>query len=107
MINRRKLLASIGSASFAWPGAARSQVARKVARIGVVAVGGTSDEMKGPLPRNRNVRTFLRGMSEQGYAFGRDFITEPRGIESLAHLGANFTGMSLQGRAYRQTPRTS
>jgi ABC-type uncharacterized transport system substrate-binding protein len=84
MIHRRKLLASIGMAAFAWPGMARTQPARKVKRIGVVVIGGTSDDMTGPLPRNRNVRSFLRGMAELGYVFGRDFVTEPRGIENLA-----------------------
>ena len=45
--------------------------------------------MTGPLPRNRNVRAFLRGMAELGYVFGRDFVTEPRGtddIQSVAEL---------------------
>jgi putative ABC transport system substrate-binding protein len=84
MINRRKLLASIGIAAGVWPGTARTQSARKVVRIGVVVIGGTSDDMTGPLPRNRNVRSFLRGMAELGYIFGRDFVTEPRGIENLA-----------------------
>jgi len=84
MINRRKLLASIGTAAIAWPGKARAQPARKVTRIGVVMVGGTSDDMKGPLPRSPNVRAFLRGMAELGHVFGRDFVIELRGIESLA-----------------------
>src|SRR4051812_15368734 len=83
MINRRKLLASIGIAAAVWPGTALTQPARKVMRIGVVAIGGTSDDMTGPLPRNRNVRSFLRGMAELGYVFGRDFVTEPRGTEGV------------------------
>jgi putative ABC transport system substrate-binding protein len=86
MINRRKLLASIGMAAAAWPGTARTQSARKVTRIGVVVIGWTSDEMRGPLPRSSNVRSFLRGMAELGYVFGRDFVTEPRGIESIASV---------------------
>jgi len=84
MVNRRKFLASVGAAALAWPKAARTQAARKMSRIGVVVIGGTSDDMTGPLPRNRNVRQFLRGMAELGYVYGRDFVTEPRGIESLA-----------------------
>lgn len=84
MINRRNLLASIGAATLAWPEAARTQSARKMTKIGVVVIGGTSEDMTGPLPRNRNVRMFLRGMAELGYVYGRDFVTEPRGIESLA-----------------------
>ncbi|MGW1420358.1 ABC transporter substrate-binding protein [Bradyrhizobium manausense] len=53
-------------------------------RIGVVVIGWTSDDITGPLPRSRNVRMFLRGMAELGYVYGRDFVTEPRGIENLA-----------------------
>ena len=40
--------------------------------------------MTGPLPRNRNVRAFLRGMAELGYIFDRDFVTEPRGTDNVA-----------------------
>lgn len=86
MINRRKLLASLGMAALAWPGTVRAQSARKVTRIGVVVIGWTSDDMRGPLPRSSNVRSFLRGMAELGYVFGRDFVTEPRGIESIASV---------------------
>lgn len=66
----------------AWPLPARTQPARRVARIGIVSIGGPSVEMTGPLPRNRNVRAFLRGMAELGYVYGRDFVTEPRGTDS-------------------------
>lgn len=148
MIDRRRIIRSIGVAALAWPVSARTQTARRVARIGIVSVGGRSADMTGPLPRNSNVRSFLRGMAELGYVFGRDFVTEPRGIDeiplvaelvslnvdmivatgggatlsllkqatdtvpiimtaapdpvrqgfvqSLAHPGGNFTGMSLQ-----------
>ena len=82
MIDRRQLLASISAAAMAWPIPARAQPARKVARIGIVSIGGPSVEMTGPLPRNRNVRAFLRGMAESGYVHGRDFVTEPRGTDS-------------------------
>ena len=42
--------------------------------------------MAGPLPRNRNVRAFLRGMAELGYVFGRDFVTEPRGTDGVSRI---------------------
>lgn len=84
MIDRRQLLASMGMASVAWPMTARAQPARKVARIGIVSIGGPSGEMTGPLPRNRNVRAFLRGMAELGYVYGREFVTEPRGTDSFS-----------------------
>jgi len=74
----------MGAAALAWPGMVRTQRARKLVRIGIVSIGGPSDEMTGPLPRNRNVRAFLRGMAEFGYVFGRDFVTEPRGTDRQA-----------------------
>jgi putative ABC transport system substrate-binding protein len=42
--------------------------------------------MTGPLPANRNVRSFLRGMAEMGYVFGRDFVTEPRGTDAATSI---------------------
>lgn len=83
MIDRRRVIGSIGVVALAWSPSARSQPARKVARIGIVSIGGPSADMTGSLPRNRNVRAFLRGMAELGYVFGRDFVTEPRGTDSI------------------------
>jgi putative tryptophan/tyrosine transport system substrate-binding protein len=83
MIDRRRVIGSIGFAALAWSPSARSQPARKVARIGIVSIGGPSADMTGSLPRNRNVRAFLRGMAELGYVFGRDFVTEARGTDSI------------------------
>src|SRR4029079_11115617 len=82
MMDRRKVMGSIGIAALAWPVSARAQPARKVARIGIISVGGPTSDMTGSLPRNRSVRAFLRGMAELGYAYGRDFVTEPRGTDS-------------------------
>ena len=147
-IVRRKVIGTIGGATLTWAVSARSQSARRMLRIGIVSIGGPTADMVGPLPRNRNVRAFLRGMAELGYVHGRDFVTEPRGtdgissiaelidlkvdmivatgggttlpslkqatssipiimtaapdpvkqgyVQSLAHPGGNFTGMSLQ-----------
>ncbi|MEO8835011.1 MAG: ABC transporter substrate-binding protein [Bradyrhizobium sp.] len=55
-------------------------------RIGIVSIGGPSADMTGPLPRNRTVRAFLRGMAELGYVFGRDFVTEPRGTDAIPQV---------------------
>jgi putative tryptophan/tyrosine transport system substrate-binding protein len=82
-MDRRRVIVSIGSVALAWPVSAHTQPARRVARIGIVSVGGPSAEMTGPLPRNRNVRAFLRGMAELGYVYGRDFVTEPRGTDGV------------------------
>jgi ABC-type uncharacterized transport system substrate-binding protein len=82
-VRRREFIALIGGAA-AWPIAARAQLAQKVARIGIVSIGGSTADMMGPLPPNRTVRAFLRGMAELGYIYGRDFVTEPRGTDGIA-----------------------
>ena len=94
MIDRRRVIRSIGVAALAWPVSARTQLARKTARIGIVSVGGQSADMTGPLPRNSNVRAFLRGMAELGYVFGRDFVTEPRGIDDIRAV-AELVGLNV------------
>jgi putative tryptophan/tyrosine transport system substrate-binding protein len=86
MLDRRKLIGAIGSAGLAWPISALSQPTHKPARIGIVSIGGPTADMSGPLPSNRNVRAFLRGMAELGYVFGRDFITEPRGTDAVTSI---------------------
>lgn len=86
MMDRRRVIGSIGVAAMAWPLAARAQTPRKVVRIGIVSIGGPSAEMTGPLPANANVRAFLRGMAELGYVFGRDFVTEPRGTDGVSSI---------------------
>lgn len=86
MINRRECIESIGIVALAWPTSARAQPARRVVRIGIVSIGGPSADMTGPLPRNRTVRAFLRGMAELGYVFGRDFVTEPRGTDAIPQV---------------------
>ena len=50
--------------------------------------------MTGALPNNRNVRTFLRGMAELGYVYGRDFVTEPRGTDAMP-AGADLIGLQV------------
>lgn len=94
MIDRRRVIRSIGVAALAWPASVRTQPARKMARIGIVSVGGRSADMTGPLPRNSNVRAFLRGMAELGYVFGRDFVTEPRGIDDIRAV-AELVGLNV------------
>jgi putative tryptophan/tyrosine transport system substrate-binding protein len=84
MLDRRRLVGAIGSAALVWPISSRSQAVRRTARIGIVSIGGPTADMTGPLPRNQNVRALLRGMAELGYAYGRDFITEPRGTDGAA-----------------------
>jgi putative ABC transport system substrate-binding protein len=92
-VRRREFIALVGSAA-AWPIAARAQLAKKIARIGIVSIGGPTAGMSGPLPPNRTVRAFLRGMAELGYVYGRDFVTEPRGTDSIAAV-AELAGLQL------------
>src|SRR5262245_20621639 len=81
-MRRCEFIALVGGAAV-WPMAARAQVTRKIARVGIVSVGGPTADMTGPLPPNRAVRAFLRGMAELGYVYGRDFVTEPRGTDRI------------------------
>jgi putative tryptophan/tyrosine transport system substrate-binding protein len=92
-MRRREFIALVGSAA-AWPIAARAQLAQRIARIGIVSIGGPTADMTGPLPPNRTVRAFLRGMAELGYVYGRDFVTEPRGTDGIAAVG-ELAGLQL------------
>ncbi|MES5481907.1 ABC transporter substrate-binding protein [Bradyrhizobium sp. INPA03-11B] len=92
-MRRREFIALVVGAA-AWPIAARAQLARKMAHIGIVSIGGPTTDMTGPLPPNRTVRAFLRGMAELGYVYGRDFVTEPRGTDSIAAV-AELAGLQL------------
>ena len=106
-MRRREFLALVGSAAVS-PIAAPAQLA-KVARIGIVSIGGSTADMMGPLPPNRTVRAFLRGMAELGYVYGRDFVTEPRGTDgtgAVAELVAS-ASMSLSPLAAERRFRCS
>jgi ABC-type uncharacterized transport system substrate-binding protein len=94
MIDRRRVIGSIGVVALAWPLPARTQPSRRVARIGIVSAGGPSADMAGPQPNNRYVRAFLRGMAELGYIFGRDFVTEPRGTDAMPAV-ADLVGLQV------------
>jgi putative tryptophan/tyrosine transport system substrate-binding protein len=86
-MDRRRFIGSIGALALTWPMSVHTQTARRVARVGIVSIAGPTADMMGPLPRNRTVRAFLRGMAELGYVFGRDFVTEARGTDALSMLG--------------------
>jgi putative tryptophan/tyrosine transport system substrate-binding protein len=93
-MDRRSVIISIGGVALAWPLPARAQPSHRVARIGIVSVGGPSADMTGALPKNRNVRAFLRGMAELGYIYGRDLVTEPRGTDALPAV-AELVGLQV------------
>jgi len=93
-MDRRKVIVSIGGVALAWPLPARTQASRRVARIGIVSVGGPRADMTGALPNNRNVRAFLRGMAELGYVYSRDLVTVPRGIDNMPAV-ADLVGLQI------------
>jgi putative tryptophan/tyrosine transport system substrate-binding protein len=94
MLDRRRVIVSIGGVALAWPLPGRAQPSRRVARIGIVSAGGSSADMTGALPNNRSVRAFLRGMAELGYIYGRDLVTEPRGTDAMAAV-ADLVGLQV------------
>jgi putative tryptophan/tyrosine transport system substrate-binding protein len=59
-----------------------AQPARKVARIGILGLRPTAD-LAGPDPRSPSTQSFLHGMSDLGYAYGVDFVTEARGADGI------------------------
>ena len=95
MIDRRTVFGWIGATAVGWPTAVRAQTTRRATRIGIISVGGPSADMTGPLPSNRNVRAFLRGMAELGHVFGRDFVTEPRGTDDSSSSVAELTDLRV------------
>ena len=78
MIGRRSFLAGI--AALAVVRNAGAQSARKVYRIGILGTAAASD-LAGPQPRSASILAFLRGMREQGYVYGEQFVTEVRGAD--------------------------
>jgi putative ABC transport system substrate-binding protein len=106
MLDRRRVIVSIGGVALAWPLPARAQPSRKVARIGIVSVGGPSADMTGALPNNRNVRAFLRGMAELGYIYGRDLVTEPRGTDAMPAV-ADLVGLHVDGTRSAPAPASA
>ena len=78
-MNRRELVSALAGATLLGPNALYAQQVRKLARIGLLTVGSTTADMAGPEPKSAVVKSFLGGMRALGYAYGRDFVTEPRG----------------------------
>jgi putative ABC transport system substrate-binding protein len=80
MMDRRTVIAGFVLSALAVPRVTRAQPARKIARIGILSLGATSD-LVGPRPRSPSINAFLRGLGELGYVYGEHYVTEPRGIE--------------------------
>ena len=69
-MRRREFITLIGSASVAWPRAARAQQAASPRHIGVLLVGLSPD--------SKAVRQFRLGLRDAGYSEGRDVVIEWR-----------------------------
>ena len=79
-MDRRTFIGSLALGALAAPRVVLAQPARRVARIGILSLGATSD-LVGPRPRSPSINAFLRGLHELGYVYGEHFVIEPRGIE--------------------------
>jgi putative ABC transport system substrate-binding protein len=82
VLDRRTFIGSLALGALAAPCAAPAQPVRKVYRIGILALGVTSN-MVGPQPRDPSNNALLRGLRDLGYVYGEHFVTEPRGAESM------------------------
>ena len=80
LMDRRAFIGSLALGALSVPRATLAQPTRKVARIGILSLGATSD-LVGPQPRSPSTKAFLHGMRELGYVYGEHFVTEPRGGE--------------------------
>ena len=69
LIGRRKFLATLGGAAAAWPLAARAQQAERMRQIGFLRTAP---------PPERELEAFLRGLADQGWVQGRNFVLVPQ-----------------------------
>ena len=95
-MDRRKFLGSLAVGTIAVNHDASAQPARKVYRLGILGNAATAD-MAGAQPRPTSVAALLRGLREQGYVYGEQFVTEVRGSdgkpERFPGLAAELVGM--------------
>src|SRR5262245_44185180 len=77
-IERRKFLAALGGAAAAWPLAARAQQGERMRRVGF---------LRAAPPSERELEALLRGLVEQGWVQGRNFVLLPQwGDGNVARL---------------------
>ena len=97
MIRRRNCIA----ACVLWPAplAGWAQPTRKIHRIGILGVGYTNADLAGPQPRSPSMVALLAGLRGLGYAYGEDFVTEPRSpagqVERFPALVAELMGLRV------------
>jgi putative tryptophan/tyrosine transport system substrate-binding protein len=75
MMDRRSFVGSLGAFATI-PRTAQAQPTRKMYRIGILSLQATS-----AAPRRPSTEALLRGLSDLGYVYGRDFVTEIRASE--------------------------
>jgi len=75
MMDRRAFVGSLGAFATI-PRTAQAQPTRKMYRIGILSLQATS-----AAPRRPSTEALLRGLSDLGYVYGRDFVTEIRASE--------------------------
>jgi putative ABC transport system substrate-binding protein len=78
-MDRRAFFGTLALTIIPLPGAAAGQPTRGVARIGILSSGEETSDLAGREPRSTRVQALLRGLSQLGYVYGRDFVTEARG----------------------------
>ena len=80
LIDRRAFIGGLALGRLAGPHIAWARTPRKIARIGIIGLGATS-QLAGARPLSPSTRALLQGLDELGYVYGRDFVTEARGVE--------------------------
>jgi putative tryptophan/tyrosine transport system substrate-binding protein len=91
-MDRRAFVIGLG-AILAAPLVADAQPPTKLARIGILGVGGTSSDMVGPQPSRPSMQAFLRGLHDLGYVYGEHFVTEPRSADERL---ADYPGLAAE-----------
>jgi len=110
-IGRRQFISALGSATLAWPLAARAQQGRRVARIGFLGLLPISGSAS-------RIEAFRVGLRDLGYVEGNDFVIEYRWAEQpnelpklaaeLVHMNVDviFAPSSIQVEPARQATKT-
>jgi putative tryptophan/tyrosine transport system substrate-binding protein len=82
-VDRRRFLLISLAGAVAAPLAAEGQQPGKVWRVGILHAGTSASDMVGPNPNSRSVGALLQRLSELGYRYGENLVTEPRSAEGM------------------------
>jgi putative ABC transport system substrate-binding protein len=100
-VRRREFITLIGSASVAWPLAARAQQAGRIWQIGYLGIG--SAELNAEF-----LRAFRQGLKEIGYIEGQNLAIEyrwPQQNDQLPLLATDLVGRKLAVIVAQGTPQ--